>query len=113
MPRKSDSIPINNKKLDRRYKLTDEQRKEIFKNKAGLSQRKLAKLYGVSRRLITFVLFPEKYEINRQQVKARGTKKYYNKEKHAQQIKEHRNYKKELFNKNLIGKNSNNEEKQA
>lgn len=102
MPRKSDSYPIKNKKLDRRYKLTDEQRKEIFENKAGLSQRKLAALYGVSRQLIVFTLFPERYEINRQQVKDRGHKRYYNKEKHTKAIKEHRDYKKQLFELKLI-----------
>lgn len=103
MPRISDSISINNKSLDRRYKLTDEQRVEIFENKQGLSQRKLAKLYGVSRRLITFVMFPERYELNRQQRKEAGSgQKYYDKEKHRVAIKEHRDYKKELYKKDLI-----------
>src|SRR4030065_2459986 len=90
MPRLSDSISINDKSLDRRYKLTDRQRVEIFENKQGLSQRKLAKLYGVSRRLITFVLFPERYALNREQRKEAGRgQKYYDKEKHRIAIAEH------------------------
>ena len=106
MPRKSDIIPINNPKLDKRVKLTDEQRNEIHANKQGLSQRKLAKAYGVSRRLITFILDPEKAKKNRETRQAKGGSKfYYNKEKHTKATKKHRDYKKELFNNNLIGNN--------
>ena len=43
MPRKSDLITISNKKLDRRVKLTDDQRAEIINLKGDLSQRDTAK----------------------------------------------------------------------
>lgn len=104
MPRKSDTTPINNPKLDKRVKLTDEQRAEIHANKQGLSQRKLAAAYGVSRRLITFILDPDKAKRNKETYKARGgSAHYYDREKHNKAMKIHRDYKKELFAKNLIG----------
>jgi len=103
MPRKSDTIPINNKDLDRRIRLTDEQRKEIAENKGMLSQRKLAKLYGVSRRLIQFILDPTKHKENLKRREERGgTMAYYDKVKHREAMKEHRNYKKLLYQKGLI-----------
>lgn len=59
-----DQIPINNPKFDKRVKLTDEQRESIRNEYAlgGISQRGLEKKYDVSRRLIQFVLSPEKLE---------------------------------------------------
>jgi transposase len=105
MPRKSDIISINNKKLDRRVKLTDTQREEIKANRDGLSQRKLAKIYGVSRRTIQFILHPEKLEQNLQRRAERGgTKQYYDKEKQRKYMKAHRDYKKKLYLEGKIGK---------
>ena len=53
MPRKSDSVAIKNKTLDRRVKLTDQERIEIANTykSGGTSYSKLAKEYGVSKRL--------------------------------------------------------------
>lgn len=108
MPRKSDSIPINNSDLDRRFKLTDEQRVEIKElydtgNKELYSQRKLAAAYGVSRRLITFIVSPEMYEEHKRQYREKGgSMRYYDKDKHTAAIKEHREYKKQLYKDKLI-----------
>ena len=97
MPRLSDIKPINNKTLDRRIKLTEEQRVEIFENRQGLSQRKLAELYEVSRRTIQFILDPSKLEQNKKlRAEKGGSKIYYDKEKHRVSTKEHRDYKKKL-----------------
>lgn len=105
MPRKTDSIPINNESLDKRVKLTSEQRHEIFLNKEGLSQRSLAKLYGVSRRTIQFILDPDKLKENLKRREERGgTKQYYDKEKHKDYVQSHRLYKKELNEKGLLKK---------
>ena len=63
MPYKSDKIKLP-KDLDRRRKLLDCQRrliKELYKHPL-FSQRKLAKIFKVSRRLIQFILDPAKYE---------------------------------------------------
>ena len=105
MPRKSDSIPINNESLDRRVKLTAEQKEEIHKNELGLSQRALARAYGVSRRTITFILNPDSLVENKKRREERGGGQvYYNREKHTNAIREHRNYKKELFAQGKIKK---------
>ncbi len=108
MPRKSDSLPINNPKLDKRVKLTDQQREMIKEEyETGLiSQRKLAIKYGVSRRLISFILDPEKAEKVKQQfLERRKDGRYYDREKHNKHVKEHRDYKKDLYNKGLLDDN--------
>ncbi|HAX18414.1 MAG TPA: hypothetical protein DCY00_07465 [Actinobacteria bacterium] len=98
MPYKSESIIIAHTKHDRRIKLTDEQRKEIpEKYLSGISQRKLAKMYSVSRRLISFIINPSVYEENLKRREERGgTKFYYDKKKHREYIKDHRRYKQKL-----------------
>ena len=100
MPYKSEKIKLP-KELDRRVKLTDEQRKEI-KNKyaTGLySQRTLAKEYNVSRRLITFILDEEKQKRNAELLKERKLDGRYKptKEEWAKTVREHRRYKQELY----------------
>lgn len=98
------SATINNKKLDRRVKLTDKQRNEIKLLKGtGVSQNSVALQYGVSRRLIDFIWHPEKHEENKRRREERGgSRQYYNKEKHREAMREHRAYKKELKQKGLI-----------
>lgn len=105
MPRKSDNVPINNPSLDRRVKLTEEQRmqiKEIYLA-GGTSYQKLADEYGVSKRLVMFIVNPEKEKIAKEQYKQRRKDgRYYNKEEHTRQIKEHRQYKKKLYEEGKI-----------
>lgn len=97
MPYKSEKIKIAGTKHDRRVKLTPEDKVEIKKNLLGLSQRELARKYGVSRRTIQFILDPAKLEENLKRRQERGgSKRYYNKEDHAKSIREHRRYKQEL-----------------
>lgn len=100
MPYKSEKIKLT-KEQDRRIKLTDEQRKEIIeKYTTGLySQRQLASEYKVSRRLIQFVISPEKYERAKEQRRERqkdGRYKYTKEQWNAIQ-KEHRHYKQKLY----------------
>lgn len=105
MPYKSDSKTINNEKLDRRTKLTKEDKlriKELYET-GNFSQRKLASMYNVSRRSIVFAIYPEKREENIQRRKERGgSKQYYDKEKHNEAMRDHRKYKNELYKKGLI-----------
>lgn len=100
MPYKSEKIKLS-KEQDRRIKLTDEQREEIKrKYETGLySQRKLAKEYNVSRRLISFIVDEEKAKIAKEQSKARRADGRYkpSKEEWSKTIKEHRRYKQELY----------------
>lgn len=103
MPYKAEKINIKGTKYDRRRKLTEEEKKEIYLNVLGLSQRALASKYGVSRRTIQFILDPKKLEDNKKRRKERGgSKQYYNSEEWAETMKEHRRYKHELRKKGLI-----------
>ena len=107
MPFKSDAIPINNPKHDKRVKLTDEDKENIRTEYAAgdTSYSKLAAKYGVSKRTIQFVIKPEKLEKAKEQFKERRKDgRYYDREKHNAGVRKHRQYKKELFDKGLISK---------
>lgn len=90
---------------DKRIKLTQED-KELIRHlyeTTDTSQRKLADQFGVSRRLITFILDTEKHKANLQTREARGgSKQYYNKETHTKTMKAHRSYKKALYDASLL-----------
>ena len=98
MPYKSEKLKIAGTKYDRRVKLTPEQKEEIRKNVQGLSQRKLAIMYEVSRRTIQFILDPEKQKENlKRKAERGGYSQYYDKDKNAEYVREHRRYKQSLF----------------
>ena len=92
------------KDRDRRIVLTLEIKEEILmRHKEGESIRSMSRMFGIDRRTIDFFLFPEKLEQNKQRrIERGGSKIYYNKERHSQTIKEHRQYKKILDDKNLL-----------
>lgn len=100
MPFKSEAIKLP-KQYDRRVKLSDEQREEIRdKYASGLySQRALASEYQVSRRLIAFILYPERYAKSKEQFKVRRQDGRYkpDRDKWRKTMKEHRAYKQKLF----------------
>ncbi|HKL23368.1 MAG TPA: helix-turn-helix domain-containing protein [Candidatus Nanoarchaeia archaeon] len=88
---------------DRRRKLTDKQREEIKELYGKISQRKLAKKYGVSRRTIIWIGCPEKYKKNLEdRAKRGGSKIYYDCEKHKKAMKKHRKHKHELDKNNKL-----------
>lgn len=104
MPYKSEKIKIAGTKNDRRIKLTPEQKEEIRLNRGNLSQRKLAKEYGVSRRTVQFIIDPDKLKENLKRREERGgSMQYYNRASHAENIREHRRYKQDLMLKGEIG----------
>lgn len=83
------------RELDRRVKLTDEQRLEIEKLGATVSRRGLARMFGVSRRLIQFILDPESLaEAKRNQKERKPWLTRYNKQRNTEIMREHRAYKK-------------------
>jgi hypothetical protein len=105
MPRKSDTIPINNEKLDRRVKLTLEDKELVkwLREEEQISYQKLANRFNVSKRLIIFICKPEAKQKNLEdRAKRGGHKAYYDREKNNKYTKDHREYKKELYNKNLL-----------
>ncbi len=93
--------PIKLKETQKRsVKLTSEQRAEIAKkySTGRYSQRGLASEYGVSRRLVQFIIDPKKHEENLKRRDERGgSSQYYVKEKHTKAMREHRQYKQGLF----------------
>lgn len=105
MPYLSEKIKIQKTEFDRRIKLTDDD-KELIKwlsEEEKISQRKLAIQFNVSRRLIQFVLNPQKLIDNKKKRAERGGwKQYYNKEANTEVQKEHRNYKQKLYVENKI-----------
>jgi len=67
---------------DLRTKLTPQQRKDIALLKGEATISALAIDYGVSRRTIEFIQYPERKQANLDKRKARGGwKQYYNKDK--------------------------------
>lgn len=100
MPYKSTSIKLP-REYDRRVKLSDEQKSEIVrKYETGMySQRALAREYNVSRRLIGFVIHPEKKEACAKSFVERRKQGMYkpSKEEWAAIMKEHRRYKQKLY----------------
>lgn len=62
------------------------------------SQRKLAGMYGVSRRLITFYIDPDKLKEARARYKERQAEgRYYDKESRREYMRKHRKYKRQLM----------------
>lgn len=100
MPAIVDKYIIDNEKYDRRVKLTDEEREEIYNvYKDGLfSQRELATLFNVSRRTIQFIIAPEKLAENKlRRAERGGSKQYYNTQANTVAQNEHRKYKEILL----------------
>ena len=99
MPSKTDLLALNDPFLKRSSKLLPCQ-KEMVKHwyDNGTSITQIAKDFKVSKRLIQFILFPERKEKNIIDRQMRGGSKiYYVKEKHTKAIREHRQYKKEVL----------------
>lgn len=104
MPYKSEKIIIAGGKHDRRCKLTETQKTEIIALRGTISQRECAERFGVSRRTIQFLWFPEKLIANKQARATRGGwRQYYDKKQWAVVMREHRRYKQELYKEGMIG----------
>ena len=94
---------MKEKGLDRRIKLTDEDKEAIKVLRGTVTQTSVAKAYDVSRRTIQFLWYPEQLEQNKlRRAERGGSKQYYDKDKHKLDMREHRAYKKELKEKGLI-----------
>lgn len=92
MPYLVQSIKIDCPFLDKRTKLLPCQKEMVlYYHNQGFSQRKLAAMFNVSRRLITFIVNPEYHKKNLEARRDRGGSSiYYNKEKHTSAIRKHR-----------------------
>jgi transposase len=104
MPRKTDGIKIGDSFLKRSSKLLPCQKEMVvYWSQRGHSTRQLASMFNVSRRLIQFIIDPDKHKANLERRKENGgSYAYYDKDYHSKKTKEHREYKKDLFNKKNI-----------
>lgn len=96
MPYITDKKKLDCPFLDRRTKLLPCQRERMISlRNLGYSQRKLAAIFNVSRRLVTFITDPEKAKKNVEARRDRGGSMVYYKggEAWAKQMREHRQYK--------------------
>lgn len=106
MPYKFDTdkklIPKNH---DKRRKLSDEDKNDIKQlyDRGSFSQRELARLYNVSRRLIQFIIDPNKHAENLERRKERGgSSVYYDKDLQRVYMKKCRDHRKQLNNNNIL-----------
>lgn len=99
MPYKTEKIALSDSFLKRSSKLLPCQKEMVvYWSNRGLSQRSLAKMFNVSRRLIQFIINPDKLKANLEARRANGgSATYYNREKHKEAIKSLRRYKQDLF----------------
>lgn len=89
--------------VDRRMKLSEEQKQEIKENPEGKSQRALAREYGVSRKSIQFILDPEKLRRSKElYMERRKDGRYYDKAKHTECTHKHRKHKEQLVREGKI-----------
>lgn len=98
MPYKSEKIKLP-EKLDRRRKLTEEQKQEIRqKYETGFySLKDLAKEYSVSKKTIILIVNPKSKEKNDKRIKDHWRDYVKSKEERNEVIKEHRHYKQSLY----------------
>lgn len=101
MPYKSEKCKIQGTEFDRHRKLSEGQKELIkwIREEEQVSYNKLAKQFGVSKRLIIFICNPDKEQKAKTQFKERRKDGRYNvsKEERAEIMREHRHYKQELY----------------
>lgn len=105
MPSKVDPLRVPRVKgIDKRIKLSDADRAAIIESHgSGASINGLAREYGVNKRLIQFILFPERQRKNLQDRQERGgSAKYYDVDKHREAMREHRSHKRKLLKDGVI-----------
>lgn len=103
MPYITEKLSIGCPFMDRRTKLLPCQKEMVLHyHKLGYSQRVIAKMFNVSRRLIVFIIYPEKHEKNYQaRLDKGGSKQYYDKNKNSEYKKTHRRYKQKILKNTL------------
>jgi hypothetical protein len=99
MPYKTEKLALNDPFLKRSCKLLPCQKEMVLHwHSMGYSQRSIASVFQVSKRLIQFIIDPEKHAENLQRRKERGGSTiYYNRLKNNEAMKDHRKYKHELL----------------
>lgn len=104
MPHKTDKIALDCPFFDKRVKLLPCQKERmVYLHKLGYSQRKLASIFQVSRRLVQFITCPEKKVKDLQNRRDRGGSMAYYKggKQWSEAMKTHRKHKHDLL-KNIV-----------
>ena len=107
MPFKFDTDKLRiTPKFDRRIKIPKSEYPVILKlHKSGCAIRAIARKYSVNKRLIQFILFPERKVKNLQdRIERGGSRQYYDKDKWKIVMQEHRNYRRKLFKEGKLEK---------
>ncbi len=100
MPFKFDSDHLRiSSKNDRRVKIPKTEYPTILNmHKKGDAIRAIARHYNVNKRLIQFILYPERQaKCYKARLERGGSKQYYNKEKWRLVMRGHRRYKRSLY----------------
>lgn len=100
MPYRTEKLKLGSPFLDKRVKLLPCQREMVlYWTSRGMSQRKLAEMFRVSRRLITFIQDPKKKERDLENRAARGGSAVYYKggKDWAETMKRHRRRKNKIL----------------
>lgn len=109
MPSKTDLLPLNDPFFKKSVKLLPCQKEMVkywFDKGASITQ--IAKDFKVSKRLIQFIIYPERHKKNLEnRLQRGGSIIYYVKEKHTKAIREHRQYKKQILNDTTTSNNRN------
>lgn len=91
-------IKLQGTMLDRRRKLTEENKRDIRDyHRQGCSIHEISRVFGVSRRLVQFIVFPERQVKNLiDRAERGGSKQYYDKKKWKFVMRRHRAHKREI-----------------
>lgn len=111
MPYKVDKVALGDAFLKRSAKLIPCQKEMVHYhyNRLGLSIGQIARDFKVSKRTVQFILFPERQQRNVELRKLRGGSAiYYDKEANRLNMKDHRDYKKDLIGHTVNTKKKNN-----
>ncbi|MCR4323039.1 MAG: helix-turn-helix domain-containing protein [Candidatus Azambacteria bacterium] len=87
------------READRRVKLTSDDKARIaLLHDQGLSQRAIARAVGCSRRMVVFILYPERLAHAKALYKDRRKDgRYYDRKKNTEATRKHRRHKKEVL----------------
>lgn len=109
MPYRTDNIALGSVFLKRSAKLLPCQKEMVkYWHERGMSINGIARMFKVNKRLIQFILFPERHKKNLQDRKARGGSKiYYQKEHHTKAMRDHRRRKYKILKSITNNKNEN------
>ena len=105
MPYLAEKVRIEGTMLDRRRKLSEEDKDRLrqLREMDGTSYAKLGKMFGVSKRLAIFICRPDLFERHKARFKElRKDGRYYDRVKHNESVKKMRHYKHELLQNGLV-----------